>query len=122
MVEMQQDELWVALAELFFLDTEFNEEHFINLAARLKESGWDRERTEKELVQFIAPVAGANLGYLIWPVIGEWAGFDRTDLCAKIRSAAAHREKHPNWYFFLSDRHSRWMLKKLDAQRLLEKL
>jgi hypothetical protein len=76
-----EQRIWQALAELFFLDNEPQEIDFDNAAGLLKDAGWDRNKTRKMLIEFIAPVAGDNLAYLLWPVIGEWRGFDNSDLC-----------------------------------------
>src|SRR5262249_38906123 len=88
---LSEEALWLLLAELFFLDTEPADGDFRRAADALKGAGWTRERAHTTLVELIAPIAGANLGYLLWPVIGEWVGFDRAHLSAKIRRSQALR-------------------------------
>ena len=120
--DSSDEKIWVELAELFFLDTEFDERDFERIAKLLKDSGWSRERTEKTLVQLIAPHVAGNLGHLFWPVIGEWAGFDHDWLCARVRHSKILRTKHPDWYFMISDWWCRKMLRQLDVERLLSRL
>ena len=115
----QEETLWVTLAELFFLDTETDPMGITNARRLLEVAGWDEAQTRRVLVQLIAPVAGANLGYLIWPVIGAWAGFDRASLCAKIRRRAALRALYPEWAFAAQDWYSLRMLRALGAERLV---
>ncbi len=113
--------LWLALADLFFLDTEPDEEDYQRVADVLKTAGWNKEYTKSALI-LIAPSVKANLGGVIYSVIGNWSGFDKESLGKRIERRESLREKYPNWYFFLQDVHSKWMLKKLGMQRLLDKL
>lgn len=114
--------LWLELAELFFIDTEMLEADFMRVAKLIKASNWDRSKVEETLVQLIAPHAGANVGYLFIPVIGEWSGFDLDDLCKKIERSQKLRKEKPSWYFTLSDWWCRRMLKNLGIDRLLSLL
>ena len=83
--ENEQQKIWLTLAEQFFLDNEPQEEDFDYAAGLLKDAGGDRNKTRRILVKCIAPVAGANPGRLLWPVIGEWADFDSAHLYKKIQ-------------------------------------
>jgi hypothetical protein len=108
---------------LFFLDTEPLESDFDQAALLLKDASWSRAQTRNFLIQFIAPVAGANLGYLIYPVVaGEWAGFDRESYRSRIQTLIDRRQKRPECYFLLSDKLYSWMIDKLGADRLLDKI
>jgi len=111
-------EIWVALAELFFLDTEPGEGEYVDVAAMLRRAGWSAEETRAALMA-MAPVAGANLGYMVYPVLGEWAGFDRAALCGAIEARLARRQGRPDWLYYWQYRHARWMLRQLDVDRLL---
>ncbi|MBL7543142.1 MAG: hypothetical protein JNL11_04965 [Bdellovibrionaceae bacterium] len=121
-LETTEEKIWIELANLFFLDTEPDEIAFKNVAHILKTNSWNKEKTELTLIQLIAPHAGANLGYLLWPVIGAWDEFNTTLLCDKIRKTRNLRTKHPNWYFLLSDWWCRRMLRQLDIDQLLRQL
>jgi hypothetical protein len=120
--ENEQQKIWQTLAELFFLDNEPQEEDFDYAAGLLEDAGWDRNKTRKILVECIAPVAGANVGYLLWPVIGEWAGFDSADLYEKIQKRMLSKEIKPKWYYLFSDWYCERMLKTLGIERLINRL
>ncbi len=123
MSEIQgDDQIWLALAELFFLDIQPEDHDYVSAARLIKQMGWNRHRTELVLVELIAPVAGHNLGFLLYPVIGAWQGFDREDLRQKIQKRIRARERHPRWLILLQDWHSRRMLKSLEVYRLLDLL
>ncbi len=111
-------DIYLLLAELFFLDTEQDKRSFESAAAVLNAHSWDREKILTVLLA-IAPIAGGNVGYLIYPVVGRWAGFDPQDLCKKVDESLLRRQHSPTWYFYLLDHYSMWMLKKLDVDRLL---
>ena len=117
-----EEEVWIHLAELFFLDTEPTEECFARVANLLNQNLWTKERVEKTLVQLIAPHVAANLGNLVMPTIGEWARFDRESLCRKIQNSKELREQNPEWYFLLSDWWHRRMLNQLGLARLLNQV
>ena len=117
-----EEKIWIALAELFFLDTAMDEDDFNRVATFLNSNGWSREKTEQTLVQLIAPVAGANVGYLIIPIAGEWTGFNENQMSEKIRKHREKRTSQGSWRISLSDWWCRRMLKDLGVQRLLEKL
>ena len=120
MEERNEDEiLWIALAELFFLDTDPDEKNFLRVADLLRQSKWSREQTQEILIKYIAPNAGKNLGFLVYPVIGEWAGFDQDRLCDQIKRSKAMRAKRPGWYFLISDWWCKRILRRLGVERLL---
>lgn len=116
---LTEEGAWLLLAELFFLDTEPGESDFRLAASALKGAGWSRERVRATLIELIAPYAGANLGYLLYPVIGEWAGFDGAFLAARIRRRQSLRQRYPRWWFGLSDWYCARMLRALGLERLL---
>ena len=116
------EKFWIRLAELFFLDTELLDQAFVSLAADPKASKHKREQIQNFLVQCIAPHASANLGFLYYPVIGEWAGFDEKDLAKKVRRSMDLRKKYPKWFFMLSDLWCLKMLRQLSVDRLLDRL
>jgi hypothetical protein len=115
-------EVWLCLAELFFLDTEPDQSDFDHAAELVRTKGWTREYTEQLLVQNIAPCAGGNLGYLIYPVIGAWAGFDEKHMTEKISRHIDWRSTKPRWMFLFSDWWCRRILLHLGMNRLLDKL
>lgn len=118
-----EKEIWVGLSELFFLDDEPQPYQFQRVADLLKNSGVNRRATEQLLIQLIAPIPGANFGYLIYPPVApEWSGFDRTALCDKIKKRKALRAGLPSWRFIISDWWSKRMLKSLEWERLLDLL
>jgi hypothetical protein len=96
-------EIWLALAELFFLDTEHTDTDHARVAALLRSKGWSREETKETLIGLIAPYAGANLGYGIYPVNGLWSGFDKEKLIPAARASLALRMQSPPWMFLVSD-------------------
>jgi hypothetical protein len=119
---INESTLCLALAELFFLDNEPSEMDFNRVTNLLNENHWTREQTRDVLVQLIAPNAGANLGFLIYPTVGEWAGFNQNSLYEKIQRSKKIRSNRPKWYFFLSDWWCGRMLRKLGMDRLLCRL
>jgi hypothetical protein len=123
-VQIRSDErkVWMSLAELFFLDNQSSEADLERAAALVKEQGWSPEETEKALVEVIAPVAGSNLGYLIYPVIGEWDRFEESSLIEKLERRRQAREQKAKWRFFLSDWWSRRMMRSLSMEALLKRL
>jgi hypothetical protein len=114
--------IWVGLAELFFLDTEPGEQLYETLAKRLKSLSLDRSEVERMLIFEVAPVAGANLGYLLWPVIGEWAAFDPEHLCSLIEGYLARRARRPRWFYLGQDWWMRRMVRRLEPEKLLDRL
>lgn len=119
---IQEDEIWLLLAELFFLDQDPEESAYIYTAEILKKNFWNKNKTKEVLIQLIAPNAGANLGFFIWPVIGEWQGFDKTDLVKKILITQKKRQLYPSWFFWISDFWCEKMLVELKMNDLLSKL
>ncbi len=117
-----REKAWLLLADLFFLDTEPSERDYQTTAERLRQLGLGREEAEKILLYEVAPIAGANLGYLLWPVIGVWDGFDAADLCSKIGAYARRRAGRPQWHYFLQDRFIRWMVRQLEPEKLLSRM
>jgi hypothetical protein len=115
-------DVWLELAELFFLDTEHDDAWHQAVAKKLQERGLGKDEVERILIYEVAPIAGANLGYLVWPVIGEWAGFDREPLCTKIEAYLDRRARHPHWFYLGQDWWMRRMVAKLAPERLLGRL
>ena len=115
------EDIWLQLADLFFLDIEINTpDDFIKISETLRENKWTRLETELFLVQYVAPNVGANLGFLIYPVIGEWTGFSHTQVSQLIHRSISKRKKYPKCFFKFSDWYCRRMLNKLGMQQLLE--
>lgn len=114
-----EESLWLALAELFFLDTEPGPGAYERVAELLQQAGWTRQQTRTVLIEIITPVAGANLGWLVYPVIGEWAGFSPETLLPQLRAMQQKRASRSRLRLYLQDMNSRRMLKKLEADRLL---
>ena len=81
---------WIHLADLLFVDTEWDERWWTSTAQWLRANGFDARAVRAILVHEVAPVAGANFGYLLYPVIPPvWAGFDAsiaTDIAAHVTS------------------------------------
>ena len=117
-----QEEVWLLLADLFFLDTEHDDTAYQTAEESLKRVGLGREAAETMLIYEVAPVAGRNLGYLLWPVIGAWDGFEREPLCRDIRAYLQRRAARPRWRYFLQDRWLRRMVRLLDSEKLLSRL
>ncbi len=118
-----EENLWLGLANLFFLDTEPDQRDFDNMAEMLRQAGWSRDQTRTVLIDLIAPVSGKNLGWLIYPLIGgEWAGFDLETLVSEVRAMQQKRTGRPRWHFMLQDMNSRRMLRLLEMDRLLQAL
>jgi hypothetical protein len=117
-----REKAWVLLADLFFLDTEPDELDYQRAAERLTGIGLTRDEAEKILLYEVAPIAGANLGYLLWPVIGVWDGFDAGDMCGKIRPCVERRAGRPQWHYFLQDRFMRWMVRQLEPEKLWSRM
>jgi hypothetical protein len=117
-----REEVWLLLADLFFLDTEHPDAFYQTAAERLKRMGLGREDAVAILVYEVAPVAGANLGYLFYPVIGVWDGFDRECLCRKIEAYLRRRGARPRWHYFLQDFFLRRMVRTLGPEKLLSRL
>ncbi len=125
MMELTQEnreKAWLLLADLFFLDTEPDELDFQSAAEGLAEMSIKREEAEDILIHEVAPVAGANLGYLIWPVFGVWSGFDAADLYGRIGAHAKRRAARPQWQCAIQDRFMRWMVRQLEPERLWSRM
>ena len=122
MIELNEEDIWLALAELFFLDIEHTENDFDRVLNLLRINNWSAEKTEATLVNYIAPNIGTNIGFLIYPAIGVWTAFDKEWLSKKIRKSILLRKNKPTWYFFISDWWCRRMLYKLGLKKLLSKL
>jgi hypothetical protein len=117
-----EPEIWTVLADLFFLDTETQPRQFAHAARFLRDRGWGRRQVEREIIELVAPVAGANLGYLMYPVIGIWTGFATGALAEQIVRRRQLRARLPRWHFWLSDRWCRHMMSRLEWERLLDQL
>jgi hypothetical protein len=123
MNDVNEELIWVTLADLFFLDAEPDERDFINAAELLKSHGWVRAKTQEVIIKYIAPHAAGNLGYLIFPIVaGNWSGFDQATLAAKVRRSIELRKSRPDWHFCLSDWWFKRMLVQLDILKLLDQL
>ncbi len=117
-----REDAWLLLADLFFLDVEHSDRAYQTAAESLKRMGLGREDAENILIYEVAPIAGVNLGYLLWPVIGAWDGFDREPLCSQIKGYLQRRARRPRWHYFLQDRWLRRMVKILELEKLLNLL
>ena len=84
--------------------------------------GLGRKEAGEILLYEVAPIAGANLGYLMWPVIGVWDGFDAGHLCGKIRRYVERRAARRQWHYYLQDRFMRWMVRQLETEKLLGRM
>jgi hypothetical protein len=115
-------DVWLELAELFFLDTEHDDAWYQAVAKKLSERGLSKDEVERILIDEVAPIAAANFGYLIWPVIGEWAGFDRERLCRDIEAYLDRRARRPRWFYLGQDWWMRRMVRKLAPEQLLGRL
>ena len=82
--------LWMALSDLF-LDGEADVEA---IAREIRATGYSEEEVTRCLREEVGPVAGANLGYGLYPVIGVWGMFDEAWLCASIEAWLAR----PRWF------------------------
>ena len=68
---------WIRLADLLFVDNEWDERHWESTGHWLRAHGFDARTVRAILVHEVAPVAGANFAYLLYPIIPSvWAGFD----------------------------------------------
>jgi hypothetical protein len=117
-----REQAWLLLADLFFLDTEPTERDYQYTAQRLTQMGVGCEEAEHILIYEVAPVAGANLGYLLYPVIGVWDGFDAGHLCGKIGAYVERRAGRPQWHYFLQDGFMRWMVRQLEPEKLWSRM
>ncbi len=117
-----REKAWLLLAELFFLDTEPDELDYQRAAEGLLQMGLCREEAEKILIFEVAPIAADNLGYLLWPVIGVWDGFDDAHLCGRIRAYVERRAARPRWHYLLQDRFMRWMVRQLEPEKLWSRM
>lgn len=113
-----QEDIWLQLAELFFLDTEPTAEDYQHIGRMLIENGWTPEYTFDFIIKYIAPKYAANLGYFIYPAIGEWSGFDREELVNEVNRMIFLRNKYPSWYFLFSDWWMKRILRWLDFEKL----
>lgn len=87
---MTREDVWVALADQF-LDTETRA--WIPHAARVcVEAGLTPERAFEVWAYEVTPALWPNL----WSVAGEWAGWERSWLCARIRR---HRTRASWWRY-----------------------
>ena len=110
--------IWIELADLFFLDTEPIDDDYSRVAQRLVAAQWTSEATFAFVIKYIAPTYANNIGQLIYPVIGEWAGFKPEDVVTQVQRSMNIRKNQPDWYFAISDWWYRRMLKKLDFHKL----
>ncbi len=122
LTQQNSEKAWVLLADLFFLDTEPSDTDWQYTAERLKEMGLGRKEAEEILVREVAPVAGGNLGYLLYPVIGVWAGFDEADIVGRVRLHIGRGARGPQWRYRLEDRFMRWMVRQLEPEKLWSRM
>jgi hypothetical protein len=122
LTQEDREQAWVLLADLFFLDTEPSDMDWKYTADRLKDMGLGREEIEEMLVREVAPVAGGNLGYLLYPVIGAWAGFGAPEIVGQIKLHLARRARGPQWRYRLEDRFMRWMVRRLEPGKLWRRM
>ena len=78
--------VWVALSE-FFLDTELEDCDYRRIARILAQSPYAEDELRQILRFEVYPVCHWNL----WPVAGEWAGFNQEWLIASIRPLCGWR-------------------------------
>jgi hypothetical protein len=120
---VNKEEIYLLLAALFFSGETASEKRFEEVAAVLKSAGWDRDRTEKVLLQLIAPHAKRNLGYGLPTVMGEWDLLDTDNLLPHVLRSEELREKYQSPYLFLiPDWLNKRLLRKLKIERLLNLL
>jgi hypothetical protein len=57
------------------------------------ETGWTMGKITNSWIKRVCPLAGSNLGELIWLMLGVWHRFDRENLCQGIakRSGVGNR-------------------------------
>ena len=79
------EELIVAISELLFLDHSPEEYSYSHVKNLIQKSNIPTKKIEEFTIQYIAPACAPNLGYLIYPVIGAWDGFDKDELIPKIQ-------------------------------------
>ena len=112
------EHIWHELADLFFLDTEPTEQDYIRVAELVTKVCWTSPDVHTFIVKYIAPNYAANLGFLIFPAIGEWALFDKKEVLKNVQKSINLRNQYPDWYFLISDWWYARMLKQLDFHRL----
>jgi hypothetical protein len=122
MTDSDEHRLWLALAELFFLDTEIRHSDFDYVASLLEEADWDGKKTRATLVELIAPAVGFNSGRPLRPTLGEWSGFESQYLCVRIERLRESRSEHPKFLFFISDLFYGFVLKKRGMDLLLRRM
>ena len=113
------DELIIAISELLFLDHSPEEYSYSHVKNLIQKSKIPTKKIEEFTIQYIAPVCAPNLGYLIYPVIGAWDGFDKEDLLEKIQKEIQKREKRLSIINKMRDRFFRRMIYKLEFGKLI---
>ncbi|MDA9951216.1 hypothetical protein N9D31_01450 [Oligoflexaceae bacterium] len=108
----------MALADLFFLDSEKVDDDFAQVSMLLKTSSWSRLKTEKTLVELIAPYGKKNLTV----AAGIWTGFDLEDLNRHIEKHQLKRGRTNKYLLEIEDWWHRRLLKKLGVERLYDRL
>lgn len=119
---MNEVNIYIHLAELFFLDVDPEDPEYRVAAKYLKELGWSKEKTKRELVTIISPIVAANLGYGIFPVIGEWSGFDRDWFYKRLSTVRKRRSRTWKGFYLIQDWWYWKLLKQLEVARLLDLL
>lgn len=74
------------------------------------------------LISGVAPIAGAKLGYMLLPVIGEWAAFDPDHPCSLIEGYLAPRARRRRGFYLGEDWWMGRMVRRLEPERLLDRL
>lgn len=111
-------QIWLALADLFFLDDGHDDAEFDQVAGLLRDHGWSSERTERFLVEYIAPVFAANL----WVVAGAWGTFGEECVKERVGKAIRKRARLPRWWLEFRDWRYRRMIRELDWEKLRVRL
>lgn len=106
--------VWDALSE-FFLDTEHDAADYDRIAGILAKSSYSTEELRDILSFEVTPVCRWNL----FSIAGEWSGFDREWLNARI---LPRKDQRPRWayahfYKWLYQRHWKRVADLIDAHR-----
>lgn len=117
-----EEDLRVKLADYFFLDNEQTHIEKENLLKFIKDHQLKKDYVYKVLSQEVAPVAGANIGYLTYPVNGIWDGFDQEELNLKIKTYLDKIKSRPSFLNLPLSYIVTRMLKKLHIHDFLNQI